>query len=290
MRKTIVFFLAAAACAFAADTTKPAPGDPSPAEIIQKFAAKESAFLKARDNYTYRQTVKLLELDADGNPTGGKYEVVEDIVFDRDGKRTEHVVRAPPISLKNILLTPEDEQDLRNVQPFVLNAENIDKYDIQYLGRQKVDEIGCFVFSVKPKSLIKGQRYFEGQIWVDDRDFQIVKTYGKGVGFQKKHSDNQFPKFETYREQIDGKYWFPTYTIANDTLHFQEGPQRIKMVVKYEDYKQFRSDVNIQYDTDAAAGEQKAGESKPGANKPGESKPSDNKPATPPKAAEQAPH
>ena len=44
---------------------------------------------------------------------------------------------------------------------------------------------------------------------MDDRDLQIVKTYGKGVGLLKKNEDNQFPKFETYREQIDGKYWFP---------------------------------------------------------------------------------
>jgi hypothetical protein len=90
-----------------------------------------------------------------------------------------------------------------------------------------------------------GQRYFQGQIWVDDRDLQIVKSYGRGVGLIKKGSDNQFPKFETYREQIDKQYWFPTYTVANDTLNFQSGPQRIKMTVKYEDYKQFKSDIKI---------------------------------------------
>ena len=244
----VVFALAGAAC-FA--DTAPSEAAVNPDEIVRKFAAKESAFLKARENYTYRQTVKLLELDADGNPSGGKYEIVEDVIFTPDGKRTEHVVKAPPNTLVNILLTPEDEQDLRNVQPFVLNSGTIDKYDVHYMGREKVDEIGCYLFAVKPKTMVKGERYFEGQIWVDDRDFQIVKTYGKGVGAQKKHSDNQFPKFETYREQIDGKYWFPTYTIANDTLHFQAGPQRIKMVVKYEDYKQFKSDVNIQYGDEA---------------------------------------
>ncbi len=246
MRKLFVILAAAAASCWA-DTSPAAAPAVDPSEIIRKFASRESSFLKARENYTYRQTVKLLELDADGNPTGGKYEIVEDVIFTPDGKRTEHVVRAPPNTLKTILLTPEDEQDLRNVQPFVLNAESIDKYDVHYMGREKVDEIGCYVFAVKPKQLVKGERYFEGQIWVDDRDLQIVKTYGKGVGYQKKHSDNQFPKFETYREQIDGKYWFPTYTFANDTLHFQSGPQRIKMTVKYEDYKQFKSDVNIQY-------------------------------------------
>jgi hypothetical protein len=223
-----------------------AADDVNPDEIIRKFAAKETAFQKARENYTYRQTVKIQELDYDGNPHG-KYEIVSDIVFGADGKRTEKVVRAPMTTLQHILLTPEDEKDLRDVQPFVLNSRDISKYDVKYLGKQKVDEINCYNFSVKPKTMAKGERYFEGEIWVDDRDLQIVKTYGKGVGVQKKGSDNQFPKFETYREQIDGKYWFPTYTHADDTLRFQSGPQRISMTVKYQDYKQFKSDVNITF-------------------------------------------
>jgi hypothetical protein len=100
---------------------------------------------------------------------------------------------------------------------------------------------------VKPKKLLKDKRYFEGDIWVDDQDLQIVKTYGKGVGLLKRNEDNQFPRFETYREQIDGKYWFPTYTRANDTLHFRDSNQRIRMVVKYENYKRFGSETNVTF-------------------------------------------
>ena len=217
-------------------------------QIIQKFAAKETEFSEARNNYTYRQSVKLEELDASGNPTGGKWELVEDVLFSPEGKRMEKVVYAPVVSLQHILLTPEDEQDLRNVQPFVMTTAEIPEYEVNYLGREKIDEIGCYAFSVKPKKLVTGKRYFEGQIWVDDRDLQIVKTYGKGVGVIKKSSDNQFPKFETYREQIDGKYWFPTYTHADDTLHFKTGEnQRIRMTVKYQDYKKYEGKSTIRY-------------------------------------------
>ena len=217
-------------------------------EIIRKFAAKETEFAQARNNYTYRQSVKLEELDGGGNPTGGKWELVEDIIFTPEGKRMEKVTYAPVISLRNILLTPEDEQDLRNVQPFVMTTAEIPEYDVHFLGREKVDEIGCYVFSVKPKKPVTGKRYFEGQAWVDDRDLQIVKTYGKGVGVIRKSSDNQFPKFETYREQIDGKYWFPTYTRADDTLHFKNGDNvRIRMVVRYQDYKHYEGRSTIKY-------------------------------------------
>jgi hypothetical protein len=223
--------------------------DPSQAqidEIITKFAAKEADFAKARENYTYRQTVRVMELD-EGGATRGRHEMISDIIFSPEGKRTEKVVKAPVSTLRNIQLTPEDEQDLRNVQPFVLTTGEIPKYFIRYLGKETLDEIPCYAFAVKPKKMEPGQRYFQGIVWVDDRDLQIVKSYGRGVGIIKKNYDNQFPKFETFREQIDGKYWFPTYTTANDTLYFQSGPQRIRMIVRYEDYKQFKSDVQIKY-------------------------------------------
>ena len=151
------------------------------------------------------------------------------------------------VAVEAVAEAPEDEQDLRNVQPFVLTTQDIPKYHVRYLGQQNADEIPCYVFAVKPKKLEPGQRYLQGMIWVNDRDLQIVKSYGRGVGLLKRNSDNQFPKFETYRQQIDGKYWFPVYTEANDTLFFETGPQRIRMVVRYDDYKQFKSESQIKY-------------------------------------------
>ncbi len=219
------------------------PADVDPAQIIQKFAAKELEFKEARNNYTYRQSVKLEELEG-----GGKWEEVDDIIFTPDGKRIEKVIYAPVISLHHISLSPEDVQDMRNVQPFVLTTPDIPDYDIQYLGKEKVDDIGCYTFSVKPKKMIQGKRYFEGQIWVDDQDLQIVKTVGKAVGILKRSSDQAFPKFETYREQIDKKYWFPTYTRANDTLHFKSGENvPIRMTVKYQDYKKYEGKSTIRF-------------------------------------------
>jgi hypothetical protein len=239
-------FAFSAVLAFSALPLAAATAEANPEDIIKRFAAKEAEFAQARSNYTYRQSVKIQELDSGGNP-GGKHEMIEDVIFSPEGKRMEKVVKAPVSTLRNIQLTPEDEQDLRNVQPFVLTTSEIGEYDVRYMGKQKADEIPCYLFAVKPKKMTQGKRYFEGQIWVDDRDMQIVKTYGKGVGLLKKGSDNQFPKFETYREQIDGKYWFPTYTRADDTLHFQSGPQRIRMTVKYEDYKRYEGRSTIKF-------------------------------------------
>ncbi|MGA3205644.1 MAG: hypothetical protein ABSF12_24380 [Bryobacteraceae bacterium] len=233
--------LVAAGALCAADEPNQAQID----EIIQKFASHEAQFAKAREDYIYRQTVRIQELDDSGNTTG-KWEYVSDIIFASDGKRSEHVVRAPVPNLHQLILTPEDMEDLKSVQPFVLTTEQLPKYQIRYLGRQKVDEIGCYVFAVKPIKYEGKQRYFQGEVWVDDRDLQIVKSYGRGVGVENKKGQ-QFPKFETYREQVDGKFWFPTYTIANDTLHFKDLDVRMKQTVKYEDYKRFKADTSITF-------------------------------------------
>ena len=242
--KRLVFLLTALSAAGWASGPDLTPAEAQ--EVIRKFAAKEAEFAKARENYTYRQSVKTQEFTPDGRP-GGKYEIVTDIIFTPDGKRTERVVRAPQSTLSLIQLDQQDEQDLRSIQPFVLTTKDVDKYDVRYLGKDKLDEIDCYTFAVKPKTMAAGERYFSGTVWVDDRDLQIVKTYGRGVGLQKKDSNHRYPKFETYREQIDGKYWFPTYTVANDTLNFTNSSVPIKMVVKYEDYKQFRSESTITF-------------------------------------------
>ncbi len=165
-----------------------------------------------------------------------------DIVFTPQGKRYEEVTYAPQSSLQHLLLTPEDMKDLEDIQPFVLTTEDLPKYEVQYTGREKVDELGTYVFKVAPKKMEKGQRYFQGSVWVDDHDLAVVKSDGKAVPDLK---DNLFPRFITYRENIEGSYWFPTYTHADDTLHFKTGDVRIRMTVRYKNYKRFRSTVKL---------------------------------------------
>ncbi len=238
------YLFAASVAATAADAAK----DPTPEEIqeiIKKFTNKETEFARARELYTYRQSSKITET----SPPGGSYEIVEEVSFDNRNRRTSLVTHAPVASLQNIVMTGEDEQDMRNVMPFVMTNDTANEYNVAYVGREKVDEITCYKFTVVPKVLTKDRkRYFDGEIWVDDQDLQIVKTFGRATGALRRGEDQQFPKFETYREQIDGKYWFPTYTYADDTLNFKGGQsQRIKVVIKYDHYKRFQTETSIQY-------------------------------------------
>ncbi len=209
-------------------------------QIIQHFAEREAEFKRERDNYTYTQTFVVQTIDAGGQPDG-EYRMTSDIVFSTTGKRYDKVTYAPPSTLQRVSLSEQDFADLQNVQPFVLTINELPKYDITYVGRQRVDELSTYVFEVKPKKIEKNQRYFQGRIWVDDKDLEIVKTYGKAVpDILKRNEENFFPRFETYRENIEGHYWFPTYTHADDVLHFSTGDIRIRMTVRYKDYKRFR--------------------------------------------------
>jgi hypothetical protein len=217
-----------------------------PEQIIQKFADRELEFKKERGNYTYTQTVIVQTIDDYSGQADGEYRLVTDVVFTPDGKRTEHDTFAPPSSLQRIGLDQQDKEDLEHVQPFVLTTDELPKYDVKYVGQQQLDEINTYVFDVGPKKIEKNQRYFQGRIWVDQEDMGIIKTDGKAVpDIKKKNSEHLYPRFETFRENIEGHYWFPTYTRSNDILRFSGGDIPIRMVVKYENYKRFGVTVKI---------------------------------------------
>ena len=217
-------------------------------EIIKRFSIKEKAFKEARDQYTFRQDVKVMTLD--GDTPDGYYQQVFDVTFDDKGRKIKNVVYAPQPTLQRLMMTEEDFDDIENRLPFVLTSDEIGEYDILYVGQQKQDELNTYVFDVAPKQIVRKKRYFQGRIWVDDHDFQIVETYGKTVPDirKKKGNENLFPKFTTWREQIDGQYWFPTYTRAEDTLKFSTEDIKIREIIKYTNYRRFGSKSKITYE------------------------------------------
>lgn len=231
-----------------------APTDLTPEKIIQKFAARETEFAEARNNYIFRQTVKVDTLDEDTNKVDGEYQQVTDITFSPEGRREEHVIFAPPNTLDRIMMSPTDFEEIEHRLPFILTTEDLPQYEVKYLGRQKVDEIDTYVFEAGPKAIQKNHHYFQGKVWVDQQDFQIVLVNGKTVPQDTRpgHEDLQ-PPFTTYYEQVDGKYWFPTYTKAEAVLHFaaQSGALsqdvHIRSTVKYTDYKRFRATTRLIY-------------------------------------------
>jgi hypothetical protein len=230
------------------------PPETPPEEIIKKFAAKESEFQDALNHYTYRRVAKVQTID-DDNKVDGEYYEVDDVIFDHTGKRTEKVVFAPENTLQRVSMSPSDLQDIQHGYPFVLTTEDIAAYNVKYVGRQKVDEVDCYVFDVSPKQIEKGKRYLLGRIWVDATDLQIVVTNGRMVPDDtRKNNEDLHPPFMTWRQQVDGHYWFPVYTKGEGVLHFSGGSgymaQDVHMrdTIKYTDYKRFGSTSKIIYE------------------------------------------
>ncbi len=219
-------------------------GDLTPEQIIQKLAAKEEEFYQAWRQYAYLQSANIRVLSVDGAPQKEGMTLVYEVVFNDDGSRELKLVRSYG-TLRTIHFTEEDKEVIQNINPFALTTSELPLYNLKYEGKEKADELDCYVFSVSPKSTRGRRLYFKGKIWVDDRDLQVVKTVGMAVPQTK---DNQFPEFETIRQMIDNKYWFPVWTHADSKLKFPpEQIVRIEETITYGDYKRFRSKATVTF-------------------------------------------
>ena len=212
--------------------------------IIKTFTTKETQFRHALNEYSFKRDAVLQSLGM-GGQVMGEYHRVSLFTFDDAGARYEKISYFPMPSFTQV--TQEDLEDLGGIQPFALEPSKIPQYDFKYVGKDKIDELSLYVFDVTPKVIPdpkkSKERFFTGRIWVDDQDLQIVKTKGKGVPETK---INKFPTVETYREQIDGRYWFPTYSYADEELIFDKGdPLHIRMKVRYSDFELARAKVKI---------------------------------------------
>jgi TonB family protein len=239
-----------------------ASGNPAEAEkIISKFTAKEGEFRRALNSYSFKRDA-LIQSIGMGGQVVGEYHRVSTFTFDDMGNRFEKISFFPMSSMPEI--TQEDIDDLGGVEPFALEPSKIDRYNIRYAGKEKIDELNLFIFDVSPKVMPNPktkERLFSGRIWVEDQDYQIVKTKGKGVPETK---TNKFPTVETYREHIDGRYWFPTYSYADEELIFENGGSlHVRMKVRYMDFAPARATLKV-----TEVGEEDANPTSSGVAKP----------------------
>ena len=208
-------------------------------DVIKKFGVAEDVAKQERLHYTFKQDVLMQTLS--GKSVTGEFHEVTSISFDAKGRRVEEVTFAAQPSLRGIQLQQNDMEDIRAFMPLLMTSEDLPGYNLTYSGQQHVDDLDTYVFHVEPKKEENGKRYFEGRIWVEAQDFHIVKVCGKSgpdkVRVKKHERADLHPMFVTYRQQVDGQYWFPAYTRSDDTLRFPSGPAHLREVIKYTAYK-----------------------------------------------------
>jgi hypothetical protein len=209
-----------------------------PEQIIQRFSQKEDEFLIVRARYGYRKTIRVQEFDNQGK-VSGEFQVMTEPFIGSDGKPYEKIFEGQPSTLHLLHLEPEDLESLGRIPAFPLTTNQLTKYALTYAGKEQVDEVNCYLFRVKPKVVERTRAYFEGLVWVDDKDLEVVKTYGKWVTeLGDVHSPTlPFTLFDTYRENVEGKYWFPAYSRADDAIRLKDGEVRIRLTIRWTDYK-----------------------------------------------------
>jgi hypothetical protein len=222
-------------------TADPAAVPPAlpPAEIVKAFAEKEDRFLRARVGYGYKKTIKLTEFGKDGQPSG-EYQLVSETTVDSDGRVYEKTVEKSQSSLHYMELLPGGGlAKLAKLPAYPLVSGQLAKYDLRYVGDEKVDEIDCYIFNAKPKLLERANALFQGVVWVDKQYLEVVKTYGKWVTDLGDMHPQEFPfvNFETYRENVDGKYWFPNYSRSDDFVHLKDESIPVRLIIKWTDIK-----------------------------------------------------
>ena len=215
-----------------------------PADLARRVAQREAEAAAERANYMYRQEVILEEVDS-----RGMYKELREVIFSPSGERSEKTIGAPTDNLKRLRLTKEDFEDIREVQPFLFTPELLWLYQTKIAGEQNIDGVDCWLLQVTPKQTFEGQRMFDGIFWVDKADFSVVRAEGVAVPqLMRYKNENLFPRFTTFREKVDGKFRFPIHTFADDTLAFSSGPLRIRMTIRYSNYKRFGARSTITFE------------------------------------------
>ena len=220
--------------------------DPPPG-LLKKIAERELQNARARQNYTYRQSVMVQEFNTQG-VVAGQYHEVRDITYSPNLVRYEKVIEQPTNTLTRIKLTPEDFADIRNVQPFLLTPDQVSLYEGKYKGEEKMDGELCFVEYIRPRQILSTQRFFEGTLWVRQSDLAVIRSEGQAVPqIETLREQNLFPHFTTLRRVIDNQWTFPVETYADDTLFFRDWPQRIRIIIRYLNYKRFEAESTVTF-------------------------------------------
>lgn len=241
-----------------APTASPVWAADPPPKLLKLIAERETQNAIALQDYTYRQSATVQEISGQG-AVEGQYHEVRDITFSPTHVRYEQVVGRTRDTLTHIRMTPVDFDDIRNIQFFLLTNEKVRLYESQYKGEETINGVKCFVEFIRPRQILSTQRFFEGLVWARESDYAIIQTEGQAVPqIETLREQNLTPHFTTIRRPVDNKWMFPAETYADDTLFFRNWPQRIKIIIRYADYKRFGAESTVTFGDEPPGAQQTA--------------------------------
>lgn len=227
---------------FVAGATAARPASLDPAEALRQAAVNEEKAKALELDYSYQKAILVQTFGEAGTVRSQLRRVSEIGGYDDLGNRIEKVLSAPPSPLSGLFGTQQpDFKTLLGVDPFFLTTDGLARHSVKFVAREKIDDLETLAFELEPKDpkkFAKENRPFKGKIWIDERDLQMVKCEGRVV--TAKDDRESFPKFEYYRENVEGSLWLPSVVMAKDVLDLQRYDLPIKIEIKYTNYKRIK--------------------------------------------------
>jgi hypothetical protein len=217
---------------------------PSPRLIIKQFIAAEGQMREKLQQFSFKRAVVLQTIGRNGEVTG---EYLRDSVFvlDDNGNRIEQVLYHPKSSIKAMTITKEDIQDLAGSQLLGFESQDLNRYQLTYRGEEVIDGRQTYKLFASPRQKPDPHhmkdRFFVGDIWVDQDTFQVIQLRG----ITEPHGKQRFPTFQTTRETRIEDQFFPTSTTADDVLHFPHKDVHCRLSVRYHEFKRFTGKLTI---------------------------------------------
>src|SRR5262245_6129629 len=206
-------------------------------DILARAAERGKELDAALRQYTYYAELTIQTVSQSDTITGKFYRFSQ-VSFDAAGNRQEKILENTSTLPKDVYIGTNAANNMTRVYQFTVNSETLNQYELNYVGRERIDELNTYVFDVKPKIKMpdpdkSDDRYLRGRIWIDDQDLCVVKVAGEALPEQSSH---RTPKFETYFQNYD-KYWFPAYTSADDSIRVGRRLTRVVVNVRFTSYK-----------------------------------------------------
>lgn len=215
----------------------PAPPLP-PEQIAQRFTVNEEKYQEAFRDFGYKETIRVEELGGANRTVSGSITIHAQIYLKPNGEKYERILNSTANTLQYLHLSSQDLQVLADMPRFPLAGNAAAEYNFTYRGTEKLDTLETYAFQVEPKTMQPGKYYFSGIVWVDNEDLAIVKSYGQFESTQPPSPNTlPFSYFETYRENTEGKYWFPSYIRSEDVITKNQAELPIRLIIRASDFQ-----------------------------------------------------
>jgi hypothetical protein len=212
--------------------------------LLSKFLSVEGSTMEELKNYSFKRDVRIQTIDDKGR-VAGEYRRVSDMLLDDEGRRVERNVSFLKPTLRGLEVTDEYVEDFSGAQLKGFELNQRDAYRFEPFGFEPLNGKSARVYRLTPLNLetakATGARVLYGFIWIDEQTGAIMKVAGRALPELKQ----RYPLFETHRELIDGKHFFPVRTLADDYLVFPSRRVHVRMLITYSNYKRFAARVNI---------------------------------------------